>query len=111
MYLYLLIRLQHTRHLHLSKRQPSQTSAHKTGRDKTDQVLQASTGLQPFGSPSFKVTPYQATGTLSVSGTEVAFSDVSGVRAVRVTLTDVSGTFYGMQIASLAEVEVIGRGE
>jgi len=41
----------------------------------------------------------------------VAFSDVSGVRAVRVTLTDVSGTFYGMQIASLAEVEVIGRGE
>lgn len=53
----------------------------------------------------------QSVGALAVSGTDVAFADVAGVRAVRVTLTDVSGTFYGMQIASLAEVEVIGRGE
>jgi hypothetical protein len=32
-------------------------------------------------------------------------------RAVRVRIDDVSGTFYGMRVASLAEIEVIARGE
>ncbi len=52
-----------------------------------------------------------ATGALAVGGTDVAFADVTGVRGVRVTLTTVTGTFYGMDVASVAEVEVIARGE
>lgn len=47
---------------------------------------------------------------LAVSGTDVAFADVL-VRVVRVELNDVSGTFYGLAVAGLAEIEVIGRGE
>jgi WD40-like Beta Propeller Repeat len=49
-------------------------------------------------------------GPLSVLGTEVAFADVKA-RVVRVELNSVTGTFYGMHIASLAEVEVVARGE
>jgi hypothetical protein len=30
---------------------------------------------------------------------------------VRIEITGVTGTFYGSQLASLAEVEVIARGE
>jgi hypothetical protein len=52
----------------------------------------------------------KAVGTLSTLGTDVAFADVKA-RAVRVTLDNVTGTFYGMHIASLAEIEVVGRGE
>lgn len=48
--------------------------------------------------------------SLSPDGTDVAFADVVA-RRVRVDLDDVSGTFYGLSIASLAEVEVIARGE
>lgn len=51
-----------------------------------------------------------STGTLSVSGTDVAFADVLA-RAVRVEITGVTGTFDGETVASLAEVEVIARGE
>lgn len=47
---------------------------------------------------------------LAVTGTGVAFDDVRA-RVVRVNLDDVSGTFYGSRLASLAEIEVIGRGE
>jgi hypothetical protein len=46
---------------------------------------------------------------ISADGTDVAFADVLA-RTVRVRLDDVSGTFYGMQLASLAEVEVIAKG-
>jgi hypothetical protein len=49
-------------------------------------------------------------GALAVGGTDVDFADVVA-RAVRVTLDDVSGTFYGMPLAVLAEVEVVARGE
>jgi len=51
-----------------------------------------------------------AVGPLATAGTNVAFSDVR-VRAVRVLIDGMSGTFYGMRVASLAEVEIIGRGE
>lgn len=47
---------------------------------------------------------------LSVSGTDVNFNNVLA-RAVRIDIDSVSGTFYGMKVASLAEVEVIARGE
>ena len=53
----------------------------------------------------------QAVGALDVGGTVVNFAQVAGVHSVRVTLTDVSGTFYGMAVAGLAEVEVIAKGE
>jgi hypothetical protein len=47
---------------------------------------------------------------LAVTGTDLAFADVPA-RVVRIDLDDVSGTFYGLSVASLAEVEVIARGE
>lgn len=46
---------------------------------------------------------------LAVAGTDVAFTDVPA-RVVEVRLDNVSGTFYGMAIAVLAEIEVIGKG-
>jgi hypothetical protein len=49
-------------------------------------------------------------GTLSVMGTDVAFTDVAGVVAVKVDIDNISGTFYGAKAASLAEIEVIGHG-
>ncbi len=49
-------------------------------------------------------------GQLAVSGTDVAFEDV-GAQSVRVIINDVSGTFEALTVASLAEVEVIARGE
>jgi hypothetical protein len=49
-------------------------------------------------------------GPLSVLGTGVAFVDVQA-RVVRVELNSVTGTFYSVPIASLAEVEVVARGE
>ncbi len=49
-------------------------------------------------------------GQLAVSGTDVAFDDVRA-QAVRVVISDVSGTFEAVTVASLAEVEVIARGE
>lgn len=47
---------------------------------------------------------------LSVSGTDVDFADVKA-RVVRMELSQVTGTFYGARVASLAEIEVIARGE
>ncbi len=53
----------------------------------------------------------QTSGALAVSGTNVNFNDVTNVRVVRVEITGMSGTFYGMHVASIAEIEVIGQGE
>jgi len=47
---------------------------------------------------------------VAVGGTDVAFADVVA-RTVRVDLDQVGGTFYGLAVASLAEIEVIARGE
>ena len=52
----------------------------------------------------------QTSGQLSVQGTSVPFNDIKA-RVVRVEINNVTGTFYGAQVASLAEVEVIARGE
>lgn len=49
-------------------------------------------------------------GALSVNGTDVTFADVRA-RAVLVDITQVSGTFFGAAMASLAEIEIIARGE
>lgn len=53
----------------------------------------------------------QSVGAVALGGTNLSFADVSGVHSVRITLTHVTGTFYGSRVASLAEVEVIGQGE
>jgi hypothetical protein len=47
---------------------------------------------------------------IAVNGTDAAFADVAA-RVVRIDLNDVGGTFYGLAIASLANVEIIARGE
>jgi hypothetical protein len=47
---------------------------------------------------------------VAVTGTEVAFDDVEA-RVVRIELDAVTGTFYGLAVASLAEVEIIARAE
>jgi hypothetical protein len=48
-------------------------------------------------------------GPVSVSGTNVAFSDVAA-RVVRINLDTVTGVFEGSRVAGLAEVEVIAAG-
>lgn len=52
----------------------------------------------------------KTSGAVGVKGTDVSFSEVKA-RVVRVELDDVAGTFYGMKVAGLAEIEVIARGE
>ncbi|NJM05336.1 hypothetical protein HC891_02545 [Candidatus Gracilibacteria bacterium] len=47
---------------------------------------------------------------VAVTGTDANFDEIT-VRSIRINLDDVSGTFYGMTLASLAEIEVIARGE
>jgi hypothetical protein len=50
-----------------------------------------------------------SSGQLSVMGTDVGFAEVTA-RVVRIEIDSVSGTFYGIPLAALAEVEVIGKG-
>jgi hypothetical protein len=52
----------------------------------------------------------QQSGSLEVAGTDLAFQEVTA-RVIRIELNSVSGTFYGMNVAGLAEVEVIARSE
>jgi hypothetical protein len=52
----------------------------------------------------------QSAGALAVTGTDVAFGDVTA-RVVQVDITGMSGTFYGANVAGIAEIEVIARGE
>ena len=49
-------------------------------------------------------------GQLAVNGTDVLFADIKA-QAVRVVVDEISGTFEALTVASLAEVEVIARGE
>ncbi len=52
----------------------------------------------------------QTTGALSATGTDVNFQDVRA-RVVMVNITGMTGTFYGANVASIAEIEVIARAE
>jgi hypothetical protein len=72
------------------------------------QVHQASIHL--YSDPG--ATQEVATATLyqlSVGGTNAHFDDPR-VQSIRVYLDNVSGTFMGLEVASLAEIEVIARG-
>ena len=51
----------------------------------------------------------QTSGKLAVTGTDVGFSDVTAT-VVRVEITGMTGTFYGAQVASIAEIEVVAKG-
>ncbi len=53
---------------------------------------------------------YVSAGPILVTGTDAPFPDVK-VRTVRVEFTDVQGTLAYEKVASLAEIEVIARGE
>jgi hypothetical protein len=77
----------------------------------TLRVLRATVRLYADAGATLEVASVsvQPAGGLSVSGTDVSFADVRA-RVVKVTLDDIEGTFYGMRVASLAEVEVIGKG-
>jgi hypothetical protein len=66
--------------------------------------------ISQLGAASATMLATQTANELAGGGTEVAFADVAGVLAVRVTLTDVSKMFCGLRVASLAEIEVIGKG-
>jgi hypothetical protein len=50
------------------------------------------------------------TGALSVSGTDVNFNDIRA-RVVQVNIAGMTGTFYGANVAGIAEIEVIARAE
>jgi hypothetical protein len=49
------------------------------------------------------------TGEIAVAGTDVPFNNVTA-RVVMVQINSASGTFNGLQVVGLAEIEVIGRG-
>jgi hypothetical protein len=74
----------------------------------TIQVNAATVRLFSDAAGAAQVAAANAT-AISADGTDVAFADVKA-RLVRVDLDDVSGSFYGIQLASLAEVEVIAKG-
>jgi hypothetical protein len=75
----------------------------------TIQVHRATVILYADSNASFEVAR-QVVENLDISGTDADFAEPMA-RSIRVVLDDVSGTFYGMALASLAEIEVIGRGE
>lgn len=74
----------------------------------TLQVAAATVRLYEDEAATLEVGSMPAT-TLSVAGTDVLFADVRA-RVVRVELDQVAGTFYGEQVAALAEIEVIAKG-
>ncbi len=57
-----------------------------------------------------QIASQSITQDLAVTGTDVPFADLLA-RAVEVEVDAITGTFYGIPLASLAEVEVVGRGE
>lgn len=76
----------------------------------TLQVHSATVRLYSDVAGTQEVASQTVTTNLAVSGTPVSFADVRA-RAVRVEIHDITGTYYGMAVASLAEVEVIAKGE
>lgn len=76
--------------------------------DSSVQVLAATVRLYADAAATQPVGAY-ATGPLSPGGTTVKLPRTR-IRAVRVDVDAVTGTFYGFRLAGLAEIEVIGRG-
>jgi hypothetical protein len=76
----------------------------------TLQVHSATVRLYSDQNGTVEVASQEVNQDLSVVGTDVAFDEVL-TRVVRVEINNVSGTFYGETVASLAEIEVIARAE
>lgn len=66
--------------------------------------------VQLFSDPAAtNLVASQNTNTLAVTGTTVAFNNVQ-TQSVKVLINNVTGTFNGQAVASLAEIEVIASG-
>ena len=72
--------------------------------------VQSTTVILYSDSAATQEVARQSTGPLAVSGTDVTFADVQA-RTVRVIIDTVTGKFEDWEVACLAEVEVIARGE
>jgi hypothetical protein len=80
------------------------------GGDANSSIAVRGASVRLFADPDGRVqVGQQLTGPLSENGTDVEFADIPA-RAVRVEIMQLDGTFYGEQVASLAEIEVIGKG-
>lgn len=75
----------------------------------TLQVHRATVILYADSNATFEVSR-QVVENLDISGTDAVFPEPLA-RSIKIVLDDVSGAFYGMALASLGEIEVIGRGE
>jgi hypothetical protein len=83
----------------------------RRGDEANSSVHVAHANLRLYADAAATVPIAQASASdVQVGGTDVAFADVVA-RKLRIELDQVDGTFYGLTIASLAEVEVIARGE
>jgi hypothetical protein len=74
------------------------------------QIHQATVKLFSDTSATTQIAAQTISQDIEVTGTDIQFSDIQA-RVVRIEIDDISGTFYGIALASLAEVEVIARGE
>jgi hypothetical protein len=74
------------------------------------QIHQATVSLFSDAAATTQVAAQTIAQDIEVTGTDIQFNDVQ-VRVVRIEIDDISGTFYGIALASLAEVAVIARGE
>ncbi len=76
--------------------------------DEANSSLQVkSTNVKLLNSSGAQVAA-KTSAQLAISGTDVSFADVTAT-TVRVEITGMSGTFYGGQVASIAEIEVISK--
>ena len=83
----------------------------RTGDEASSSIHVAQATVRLYADPGATDLVASATASdVAVTGTDVAFADVPA-RVVRVDLDQVGGTFYGLAVASLAEIEVIARGE
>ncbi len=74
------------------------------------QIHQVTLHLYSDAAGTVEVASQTLTQDLAVSGTDIAFDDVKA-RAVKVVIDDITGLFNELPLASLAEIEVIARGE
>jgi len=80
------------------------------GANSSLQIHQVTLRLYSDAAGTVEVASQTLTQDLAVSGTDIAFDDVKA-RAVKVVIDDITGLFNELPLASLAEIEVIARGE
>jgi len=80
------------------------------GANSSLQIHQVTVHLYRDVAGTVEVASQTLTQDLAVSGTDIAFNDVQA-RVVKVVIDDITGRFNELPLASLAEIEVIARGE